>query len=189
MAQKTTRVTVRLRKVRLSFPSLFKASAFEEGQEAKYSSHFIIEKSDKANMAAIGDAIKKILTENNDGKRLAPDRYCMRDGGNKPDLDGYGDDVVYVSASSKLRPKVWDSDNSQLAEEDGKPYAGCFVDASIDLWWQDHKKYGNRVNAQLRAVRFHSDGEPFGGGPVDAEDEFGEATASSDEETAGDDLI
>lgn len=189
MAQKTKRVTVRLTGVRLSFPSLFKPSAFDEGQEPKYGAHFIIDKDDKANLNAIKVAVKDMIDSNNDGKKLAPEKYCLRDGGTKPDLDGYGEDVVFVSTSTKLRPKIWDNDNSQLAEEDGKPYAGCYVDASFDLWWQDHAKYGKRVNAQLRAVRFRKDGEPFGsGGPQDPEDEFGDAVAGEGEE-GGDDLI
>lgn len=187
MAQKTLKITTRLSGVRLSFPSLFEKSAFDDKDEAKYSAHFIIRKDDSVNMNILKSAIKKMLDANNEGKRLSPDRYCMRDGDTKPELDGYGEDVVFVSASSKLKPKIWDSDNSQLDMDDGKPYAGCYVDVSFDMWWQDHKKYGKRVNAQLRAVRFNKDGEPFGGGPSDAEDEFGAVVAATGEEAS--DLI
>jgi len=56
-------------------------------------------------------------------------------------------------------------------EENGKPYAGCYVNMSIRLWAQDNQ-FGKRVNAQLRAVQFVKDGEAFGDKPVDPQKEL-----------------
>lgn len=167
-------VTVRLKSVRLSFPSLFKATAFEDGKDPKYGARFIFKKEDDSNNnnELVQKAIKAMLEMNNKGKRISSDRICCRDGGDKDEVDGYDDTVNYLSTSNNRRPLVVDRDLSQLDAEDGKPYAGCYVNATVSFWWQDHKQYGKRVNANIRAVQFLKDGTPFGDSPVDAEEEF-----------------
>jgi tripartite-type tricarboxylate transporter receptor subunit TctC len=47
-----------------------------------------------------------------------------------------------------------------LTEDDNKPFAGCYVNATIRLWAQDNQ-YGKRINAQLRAVQYVKDGAAF----------------------------
>jgi hypothetical protein len=74
---------------------------------------------------------------------------------------------------------VVDLQGNPLVTTDGKPYAGCYVNANIDVWWQDNK-YGKRVNASLRSVQFVKDGESFGAGPLDAAKEFEDVTADED---------
>jgi hypothetical protein len=98
-------------------------------------------------------------------------KLCLRDGAEKDETDGYGDEVMFVSASSAKRVPVVDRDLTPLMEENGKPYAGCYVNMSIRLWAQDNQ-FGKRVNAQLRAVQFVKDGEAFGNKPVDPQKEF-----------------
>jgi hypothetical protein len=73
---------------------------------------------------------------------------------------------------------VIDVNKSPLTEEDGKPYAGCFVNASIELWVQDNN-YGKRINATLAGVQFYRDGEHFGGGSIADTDDFEDMTAES----------
>ncbi len=47
------------------------------------------------------------------------------------------------------------------------------VDATISLWSMNHQTYGRRVNANLRAIRFATDGEAFSAvKPVDLDNEF-----------------
>ena len=75
----------------------------------------------------------------------------------------------------KLRPLVVDADKSPLVAEDGKPYSGCYVNASVELWPQDNN-YGKRVNATLMGVQFFRDGESFSGGGVASEDDFDDVT-------------
>ena len=65
--------------------------------------------------------------------------------------------------ATKARPRVLDRDKSPLTQSDGRPYSGCYVNVSIDIWAQDNK-FGKRVNAKLLAVQFHADGEAFSGG-------------------------
>jgi hypothetical protein len=87
---------------------------------------------------------------------------------------------MYVSAASKTRPLVLDSNKTPLTDEDGKPYGGCYVNASIEIWAQDNQ-FGKRINAQLRGIQFVKDGDAFGGGgsPASA-DEFEELEATSE---------
>lgn len=192
MAQETKNTgPIRLRKVRLSFPNLFIPKAGMNGKgDPKYNAHFILYKDEHAEeIKMIKQRIALLLKERNGGKKLAPDRYCLRDGESKPELDGYGDEVMFISTSSKKKPVVVDSDHTELVESSGKPYAGCFVDCTFDLWFQNHAEGGKRVNAQLRAVRFNTDGDAFGSGPVDADEEFGEALAASEDEELGEDEL
>lgn len=166
-------VTVRLRGVRLSFPSLFKPRAFQEGQEPKFSATFIMPKKGdvEENTKLMEEAVKEVIKMAFKGRSPGDDKLCFRDGASKPDVDGYGDEIKFVSSNSSKRVPVVDRDLTVLAEEDAKPYAGCFVNATIRLWAQDNK-YGKRVNAQLRAVQFVRDGEAFGDSSVKPEDEF-----------------
>jgi hypothetical protein len=53
----------------------------------------------------------------------------------------------------------------------GRPYGGCYVNASVRLWVQDNA-FGKRVNCALAAVQFAGEGKAFGDAPVDPENEF-----------------
>ena len=78
--------------------------------------------------------------------------------------------------TNNKRPMVIDRDKSPLTEDDNKIYAGCYVNAVIELWFQNNG-FGKRVNANLLGVQFLKDGEPFGdnaGASVDDFDAFGD---------------
>jgi len=174
-------VTVRLRHVRLSFPSLFQPSSFDGNEEnAKYGAQFLMDKEGdpEDNADFVRQAVKEVIKRAFKGKSPGDDKLCFRDGASKPELDGYGEDVFFVSASNKKKFHVVDRDLSPLEEKDGKPYAGCYVNATIRLWPQDNK-FGKRVNAQLRAVQFSGDGDPFGTGMADPEEEFEDISGNS----------
>jgi hypothetical protein len=66
---------------------------------------------------------------------------------------------------------VIDRDKTPLTSADGRPYAGCFVNASVELWAQDNN-FGKRINASLRGVQFFKDGDAFSGGGAASDDEF-----------------
>ena len=99
----------------------------------------------------------------------AADKTCLHSGDLKANYDGF-EGMMYISARNPLKPSVVDTNRSPLVAEDGRPYAGCYVNAVLELWTQDNN-YGKRVNATLRGVQFYKDGESFvGGGVADAED-------------------
>lgn len=164
---------IRLTNVRLSFPSLFEPKSFEEGKEPTYSASFIIP-SDDPQVEKVMNGIKALVKETWKGKVNLKmlKGYCLRDGEEKEHIDGYGPGVHFVTASSRKRPTVVDRDRSFLDKQSERPYAGCYVNASIRLWAQDHKTYGKRINATLRGVQFVKDGEAFGEAPLDPDEEF-----------------
>ena len=162
---------VKLSNVRLSFPSLWKARKGPDATSKEaFQASFILDKKTNANdIKAVNAMIDQIVKESFKGKR--PPKVCLREGAEKGDTDGYGDGVVFISARSDKRPHVVDRNLAPLAEEDGKPYAGCYVNATVRLWAQDNQ-YGKRINAKLRCVQFYKDGATFGEAPINIEQEF-----------------
>jgi hypothetical protein len=86
---------------------------------------------------------------------------------------------MVLKASTKRRPLVITRDKTPIVESDNIVYAGCYVNAIVSLWAQNNQ-YGKRINAQLDAVQFVRDGEPFGDGGV-SPNEF-DAFGDDDEE-------
>ncbi|MGA0207534.1 MAG: ssDNA-binding protein [Ilumatobacteraceae bacterium] len=144
---------------RLSFPHLFTASAFQPGQEPKFDCTVIME-NDHACVARLRKAIDGVIKEKWPKGAPASLKVGLRDGAEK-DLDGYGAGRCFLSAKSKTRPTIIDRDKTPLAEEDGKLYPGCWVNAIVTPWAQDNN-YGKRVNFNLLLVQFVKDDEPFG---------------------------
>jgi hypothetical protein len=160
---------IKLSNVRLSFPSLFRKAQFN-GEETKYEATFMLHKVEHA------DAIKQIkaqidaaIKENLKGAKLPSDKICLKDG-DESGRDEYEGHYTIKAANNK-RPKVIDRDKTPLAEEDDKPYSGCYVNAVLELWTQNNS-YGKRVNANLLGVQFYKDGEPFAAGEIAGDDDF-----------------
>lgn len=171
---------IKLQNVRLSFPNLFKPKAINDG-EPKYGAAFLLnKKDDAAQIDLVRTTMRKIAGEKFGGEAKIPKgiKACLHDGSEK-DYDGYGDEVMFISASSSQRPTVVDRNRTPLTADDGRPYAGCYVNAVIRLWVQDNQ-FGKRVNAQLQGVQFVRDGEAFGEKPFNAEEEFEEIADSAD---------
>lgn len=178
-----------LKDVRLSYAKIFKPEPFgDEGGDPFYSANFILDKKKNADaIATIKARIEEVKKEKWKSKVPGGIKLCLRDGSERDGSDGYGDHVMFISASAKQdrKPKVVTKNFEPLTAEDGKPYNGCYVHASIRLWPMDNK-YGKRVNAELRVVIFNRDGEAFGAAPVDAESEF--SGIDLDNESEDDDM-
>lgn len=167
---------LRLTNVRLAFPALFEPKTVNGEGDPAFSATFLLEQNHpcvaeireamenlgKEKWAAKWPAIKKELD--------ARDKGALHDGDSKSSYAGF-EGNLFVSARSKTRPLVIDRDKTPLVERDGRPYGGCYVNATIDLWAQDNA-YGKRINASLRGVQFVKDGDAFGGGGVATADEF-----------------
>lgn len=165
---------ITIRNARLSFPDLFQARAYEDGGQAKYKATFLVPKGSEQ-AKAIEEAITKAATDKWGAKAEAilksirnnPNRYCYQDGETKT-YDGY-DGMMYISASNKVRPTVIDRDRAPLTEGDGRPYAGCYVNAIIEIFTYENP--GKGISASLSGVQFVKDGEAFSGGrPAKADD-------------------
>tara|TARA_R110000868_G_scaffold33562_2_gene121622 strand:+ start:3486 stop:4007 length:522 start_codon:yes stop_codon:yes gene_type:complete len=168
---------IKLNDVRLSFPSLFRKSVYN-GEETKFEATFLLNKKthvDKVKEieAAIAAAIKESLK----GAKLGSDKICFKNGDDF-EYTGYAGHMS-IKASSNKRPLVIDRDKSPLTEADGRLYAGCRVNATIELWAQNNT-YGKRINANLLALQFFKDDEPFADGEKGSVDDF--EAISDDEE-------
>lgn len=170
---------IKLKMVRLSFPALWEAKSFNDGKPSFKAVLLLDKKKDAGQIAMINKTIEAVKKEKWPKGVKNLKGLCLRDGSEKEDVDGYGDDVMFISSSNAKRVPVVDGNHTPLTEEDGKPYAGCYVNVSLRLWAQDNE-WGKRVNAQLRAVQFAKDGEPFGEKPVDPEKEFDKEEGSDD---------
>lgn len=176
---------VKLQNVRLAFPKLFTAESVGDGDKKYFSAAFPI-KPGSENHKNLERAIEEVA-EAKWPKKGAAVLKTLRSKGKisykHEELTGPEGDVYdgfegmhslnASRAESKGRPMVVDRDRSPLAESDGRPYAGCYVNASVEVWAQDNAN-GKRINVSLRGVQFYKDGEAFGGGEPLREDEFGE---------------
>lgn len=166
---------VALKNVRLSFPDLFEPRPFKAGDKPKYKSTFLIEK-DSAQAKAVEAAIKEVAKAKWGAKADAvlkgirgnPNKFNFQDGDTK-DYDGYSG-MMALSASNQARPLVIDRDKTPLSAQDGKPYAGCYVNATVEFFAYDNS--GNGISASLKGVQFVKDGDAFGGGAPASPDEF-----------------
>jgi hypothetical protein len=190
---------VQLQSARLSFPDLFEAKQYEGQGPFSYRAAFLQEEDQpvmfkqtdgtwkKTTMQKViaqiaadawktkADATLKSLAGN-------PQKCCWYDGSLK-EYDGYEGNFV-LSASrnqDKGRPIIIDRDKSPLTVSDGKPYAGCYVNATVEIWAQDNK-FGKGIRATLRGVQFVKDGDAFSAGSPVTDDEF-ESIAAPEEAT------
>jgi hypothetical protein len=177
---------VKLTNVRLAFPDLFEAKQFDGEGDFKFSATFLIPKSAPANKE-IEAAILKVAKDKWGAKAesiLASikgnnQKYGYRDGVEKPEYDGY-EGCMYIRASNKARPLVLDRDKSPLTAADGRPYSGCYVNATITIFAYENK--GKGISASLGGIQFFKDGDAFAGGAVASEDDFDEVADGADAE-------
>jgi hypothetical protein len=150
---------IKLNNVRLSFPSLFQKATFE-GKETKFEATLLLDKDTHAEtIAEIQAAIKLAIKEKLGGAKVGADKLCMKDGDDS-DYEGYAGTMSLKAANAK-RPLVIDRDKTPLAESDNRPILRLLRQRIIELWAQNNA-YGKRINANLLAVQFYKDGQPFG---------------------------
>ena len=181
-----------LRNVRLSYEHIFKASAFDDSQEAKFSATFIIPK----NHPDL-PAIKKAYFEA--GQETFPSDFTIANAVNWPkgytcslkdadkDTDSSGTllaekNAAYVGcyileANSTRRPLALNRDKSAVTEEDGIIYSGCYVNASLAAAGYTYGKVKKGVKCYLNGVQFVKDGERFG---ADTSSDFDDLDGADD---------
>lgn len=167
---------VKLTNVRLSFPKLFEAEQYEGKGAFRFGATFWIPKTDTTQIARVNEAIQTEAKAAWGAKAAAklteilPDKKacCFIDGTRK-DADD-----VWVLASyrpqEKGRPLVIDQQKNPLVATDGKPYAGCYVNATVEIYTTNKPNEG--VRCGLLGVQFLKDGDAFGGGTPPNPDDF-----------------
>lgn len=172
---------VKLKNVRLSFPQLFEKDSYK-GSDPCYSANFILDKGKhKSEIVRIKKGIAAVAKEAYKDKVPKKLKVPLYDGDERDGIDGYGEDVMYISTRSYKEFPIADKAGNVLTENNGKFYAGCHVHAVVRLWAQDNE-YGRRINCELKAVMFAKDGEPFGDGKMaDVAEEFAEEIEEAEE--------
>jgi hypothetical protein len=179
---------VMIREARLAFPALFVPRTVNGEGKPRYSATLLLQ-ADDPQLAGIKKAIQAVAREQ--WKDKAPailaslekvGKVALRNGEEKSQYDGF-EGTMFVSASAyeDAPPTVCDAVRQQLTERSGKPYAGCYVNASVEFKAQDGQ-YGKRIVAKLRGVQFWRDGDSFVAGTRPASvDEFDEIDVLADD--------
>lgn len=178
--------------VRLSYPSLFEKTQVSGQGEAKFRASYITAKNDPQ-IKELVTFIKKVAQAMWPQKFEAiissiknnPNKFpLVRDGDLKDDPNYEG--MYFGGCSAKTRPLVVDIDGrTPLTSDDNKPYAGCYVDLSFDVFASNNQ--GPGIYGGLRGVRFRKDGDAFGGGLGASESEFDDVSDKG-ESSSGDGL-
>lgn len=187
--------TILLKNVRGAFLDLFVAGTPPAGSTSgpKFGGNFIFAPGSDAYTIATTE-FRRVATEkfgaNADAilAELGKDKKCIRKGDSNLDKAGVVRNgfagQFFIVAKNKIRPVVVDRDKTPLVEADGKPYSGCYMNVTVDIFATNKPGQGPRVDASLLAVQFVAHGDSFGGskGSADAFDmlpDEGEAAPSA----------
>lgn len=178
-------------KGRVSFASVFKATAMDDKQAKKYSVVLLFPKGadllemKKAAMDVAKEKWPQKMPSTSDpvkfwdevkakGKFKTP----FRDGAEKDHLEGYEEGITFVRFSSKQKPRVVDAKRNDVEEEEF--YSGCWAHLTYTCY--SYSESGNQgVAFGLVNLQKVKDDEPFGGGSSDPEDDFEEVDEDDDE--------
>jgi hypothetical protein len=181
-----TKLTLKL--CRLAFPAIFEAKAVNAGDKPSFSAALLIAPN-HPQAAAVKAAIKEAAEAKWGAKSAAhlkaleaANKTALHDGNAKTEYVGF-EGNLFISARNSARPTVVGQDKSPLTQQDGKPYAGCYVNAVLEFWAQDNS-YGKRVNCTLLGLQFAKDGEAFSGGGVASEDDFDDLSMDAEDDLA-----
>jgi len=172
--------------VRLSFPDVFEAVEYEKGDgKFRYNATFLIVpggNNDKAVKAAIKAELVEQFAKKADEKEKQfagnPNKNCYLSGDSK-EYEGYQGMMTLTSHRKQKdgKPGVFDCTRAgpdgkpmPLVVSDGKPYAGCYVNATVDIYVQKDPNPG--VRCGLKGVFFAADGDAFSGAKAAAADDF-----------------
>ena len=197
---------------RLAFARIHKAEARKgkDGQpkgEPKFSCTVLLDPSNKEHQATINQIVSESVRALNHrygegrfnaelllavarGEKSFPNFHLAWGFGNalpafgKKVYDGFKD-MFFLKLADKSRPNLLNRDGKPVVEGDPQcPYAGAYVAGTTTIYSYDNESRG--ANANLRTLVFQRDGQAFGGGGANAEQEFaaigdlGDAGAAAD---------
>lgn len=170
-SEKVDRVKIVTPEFRVSFPQVFEAKAVNPGDKVKFTVQMLFRvKADLAkldekpvDLAPLKNAVVQVLVQ-----KFGPDktkwpkglRIPFRDGKEK-DYDGYGEGVVFCTATSLMKPGLVDAALQPIISPSDF-YGGCYARATVNPYYYDTK--GNKgVAFGLQNIQKIRDGEPFSG--------------------------
>lgn len=165
---------------RISYEHLLKPHAFNEGDEPKYSCTILIPKSDTATVAAINKAIEAAIKDGVaktwGGTKPAKLDPILHDGDGTRPTDGepYGPEckghwILNAKAKETDKPPVVDN-HCELIIDPNEVYSGMYAKVAVLFYPYGKPKKG--ITCILKAVQKVKDGDPLGGGKVDAKKLF-----------------
>lgn len=171
MSENTDQHIVTIHDVRLSYPALFRMKTPPPNKDgtigkAAFKATFLLDPVKNArDLEALYAAARFVKQQKWLGKPVNLVRSCILDGNTKEATDGYKG-MKYINASETKKPQVVGHDLAPLAEDSGKPYAGCYVDATLRCWAQENT-FGRALNWALVSVQYRRKGPPFGEKQID----------------------
>jgi len=174
-------VELKIQNARIAFPKIWTLEKRSEDPNAKPSCGctLIIEGGDAAQIKMINDAMVQVAKDKwkNDAGKIFTSlkegaKLCFYNGARKAEYAGY-DGNMALACNANVLPLVVDRRRNKISESDGVIYPGCYVNAVVDIWAQDHPKHGKRINCAIKGIQFVKDGDSFGGGGAPAKtDDF-----------------
>ena len=162
---------IALNNVRLRFENVFFAKSIK-GSKPKYSATFLIPEG-SALAKQIDKAILELATEK--WKAKAPAYIKQLQGsalssswvsGELKDYDGFEGQwsMTATRQEAQGRPSVVDRKGQPITVDDNLIHNGCYVNAKVDIYMQDHAEYGRGIRATLLGMQFVKTGEAFAAG-------------------------
>lgn len=153
--------------------SVWEPKARKPGETPKCSMNAILDMSTeqgKKTFAEIQAVIVKVAKEKYGEKDYmtelktlkAKGDLCLRSGDEKAKYEGF-DGNYFLSASNDVRPLIVNGAGKAIDRASGQVYAGAIYNVKVDIWAQNHKDWGKRVNAKLLVIQKVSDAAAFGG--------------------------
>lgn len=164
---------------RVSFPQVFEAKAFNDGDKPKYSVQMVWPKG--TDLSTIEDLVQETAKDFWGEKVPKNMRNPLRDGNTDREGQGIYIDATFANAASQFKPGLVDADVQPIIDQ-AEFYPGCYARATVTAYAYDNK--GNRgVALGLQNLQKVKDGDRLDGA-VSAESEF-QAIADSNA-TSGD---
>lgn len=170
---------VTLSNVRNSFPFLFEPQPEKDlKKKPKFGVSFILdEKVNIKEIKALEEAVEYVKKNAPKLKGLKVKKNPIHEAEDKTTkegnpVDGYSEGKKYITARNQTRPGTVDQKLQPLVAEDGKLYAGCYVNARVAVFGYNHPESGPGVTFSLINIQHLRDGEPFGAKSGPAEEGF-----------------
>lgn len=166
--------TITTGKVRFSFANLFTPVKPLSGEgEPKYSLTILVDKSDKATIAAINAAIEAAKEEGKSkkwsGKIPSKLALPLHDGDVDSEYEAY-EGKYYLNCKNSRAPKVVDRNKQEIFDSE-EVYSGCY--GRVNITFYPFSVPGNNgIAVSLGPVQKLADGQRLGGNGVSVDEAF-----------------
>ena len=164
-----------LKNVVLAFPNIAEPQAFGKGEPA-YGAKFPIVPNSEQHKLIEAAMLEVAKEEWGDKNKTSGEPY-----------QGFEGKHYLSTRNAKTQPSVYNAYGDDVvgkADIEREAFSGAVVNASIEIWAQDSKDWGRRINCSLRGIMLTGEGENFGGGstPASANEFAAFAKAKADAE-------